>query len=39
MTDDPVFKSRCPFFTPPPGRDRGWWDIAESGRMTSAGPE
>ncbi|WOO82782.1 Coiled-coil domain-containing protein 58 [Vanrija pseudolonga] len=34
-----VFKSRCPFFTPPPGRDRGWWDIAESGRMTSSGPE
>ncbi|KAL1408964.1 hypothetical protein Q8F55_005781 [Vanrija albida] len=33
-----VFKSRCPFFTPPPGRDRAWWDIAESGR-TSSGPE
>ncbi|TXT10709.1 hypothetical protein VHUM_02214 [Vanrija humicola] len=34
-----AFKTRCPFFTPPPGRDRGWWDIAESGRTTSKGPE
>lgn len=27
----PVFKSRCPFFTPE-GAGKGWWDLAESGR-------
>ncbi|KAL7418612.1 hypothetical protein Q5752_007070 [Cryptotrichosporon argae] len=32
------FKSRCPFFAPPAGAPRGWWDLADSARK-GTGPE
>jgi len=35
-----AFKSRCPFFSPPPGNkaSTGWWELADSGRA-GKGPD
>lgn len=40
IAESSAFKSRCPYFTPPvpDTAGRGWWDLADSGRI-GKGPE